>query len=330
MAIEFVGNTLSDFFADASGGSLTSVTSTNIRDSALCANELAVAIQGGNSSPFSIVLDSAAVDCWIHCRVDFNGIGSNAAGGDWLKVYDASDNEIAIIDFTSDDLRAQAVGDSTVNGTTIENWPNDGMTLDVHVVVNGSTDITVSFYKDGSLLSEAVAANTGAKGGAKTITFTNFDLTFNNQTNYYSEFIVTSGGESTIGWRLGCLEPDGTGNHTDFEGDYVELSDDDLATAAATGTNGDRVSSTVTYGGPSTSGGIRAVIAKCVATKGDSGPGTLKQFLRISATNYDGSGEALTINNMAYMEEWATNPATASAWQSSDLTGIEVGVEASA
>lgn len=323
MTILFVGNTLSDFFADASSIGMTSETTTNVRDSSLSPNELQVPISAVGSSPFGIELEAEYTDLWVHFRADFNGIEFNAADGSFLNIYDGSDDLIASLDFNNDAIRTQAVGDTTVTGESFV-WSNAPITIDVHVEVSGG-NIVVTFYRDGSVLDTVTAANTGGKGGGQTILFSNEDVTNSTTSMYFSEFIVTNA-ESTRGWRLGCLEPDGTGNYSDFEGGYVELSDDDLATAAATGTAADRVSSTVTYSGPSSAGGIRAVIAKCVATKGDTGPATLTQFLRISSTDYDGSGEALTVDNTAYMEEWATNPATATGWSTTDLAGIEVGV----
>lgn len=329
MTILFVGNTAADFFTDANSAGLYTTTDTDHRDTTVVPNDLAVNVSDGSSSPFTINLGAEYTDVWVHFRCLTPNIRNGAANGHWFDFYDGSSNVLGFADMDSDDFSIYATGDGSAKGVDVTSFPrNDNITFDFHIEVNGSTDITVSMYKDGSLVSTATNANTGGKGGLQIFSFTNDDITYTSDTAKYSEIIVTSGGESTLGWRLACLEPDGAGFHSDFEGDHVELSDDDLATAAGAGSSGDKVSSTVTYSGPTTTAGIRAVIAKSVATRGDSGPSTMKQFLRIGSTDYEGSAEGLSIDNTQYMEEWATNPNTSSPWQSSELNSLEVGVKA--
>lgn len=330
MTIEFVGNTLADFLADVSGAGMEHYSSegSDRYDETRVPNALYVPIDANGTSPFTIYTEAEAADCWVHFQYRNPEMYANGAGGALIWVYDESDNILGGIDAISDSLRAYANGDSAQYGLQSAMASLEFQTIDLHVEVDAS-NITVTLYKNGSQISTAVSSNTGGKGGVKRIFFVNDDMSYyDGSSSYFSEFIVTGGGESTLGWRLSCIEPTGEGNYTDWDGGFAQLANPDIAVSAGASADGERVSSTVTYNGEATPAGIRAVILKTLVSKGDVGPGTVKPFLRIGATDYEGASQPVTTNMDSYDEVWENNPATSAAWDTADIASLEIGIKA--
>ena len=335
MTILFAANTPADFLQADDDHGLFYSTDTESRDANYVPHDIGFTAYEYAATPFGMEFSSPSTDFWLHFRVYIPGVSSSGARNDFylLALYDASDNMIARIRGFDADFYAQAIADTTVTGASMPTGANRTWILDLHVVVNGTTDITVDMYLNGARVSSATAANTGGLGGVSRVLFENNNVANvagggTSDTMHYSE-IVCLDGESPRGWRLSELFPASAGDHTDFDGDYTELGDENLASAAAGGANGDRVSSNLsTYNGPASSSAIRAVVSKAVAAKGTTGPGTLVQSLRIGATDYDGSSVALSTDYASLMEVWDNNPATASGWATSDFAGTQIGLKA--
>jgi hypothetical protein len=333
MTIRFLGATADDFFAEGSTV-LTNVTTSNARDASYSTHELRQQLTESGSSPMSQTF-TVSSDMWLHYRTHYpTDPASQFALGEWFQVYNDADELLMQIDQSAGtnsngSLKLRVYGDSTVSTAGLSLAGSDEFTVDINLEVT-PTAITATVYHDGSSVLTATAANTsGLKAGATRVVWLGDDITdLTTDYQYYSEFIITDA-ESTIGWRLATLMLDGTGTYTDFEGGWDELSDMNFTTVAATDTANDRVSSTVAaYNGPVTPTGIRGVFGKAIATKGDTGPANALQFLRISATDYDGTSTALAIDNTALLEEWAINPATGVAWTTANLAAIELGIKA--
>lgn len=328
MTILFVGNTPADFLADISNAGLTYSTGDAHFDPAYVPNSIGLVNPGNDQgNPFSLVLGAEYTDFWLHFRTLSGRFAFSSSSGVMLSFKDGGETLIGTLDFTSDTVRVQAVGDTTENGAAYRVPSLSSYTVDMHVAVSGG-NITVSYYHNGGLISTAVAANIAAKGGVQSVVFENFDTSQDVRTINYSEIICTNA-EPTVGWRLASLVPDGVGFHAGFVGDYTDLADGNVATAAGTDTALDKLSSTLSaYGGPASPAAIRAVIAKCVATRGDTGPANMRQFLRIASTDYEGSLQSLATGNAAYMQIWDQNPNTLVDWDTANLAALEVGVKA--
>lgn len=333
MTVHFVGGTAQDFFAEGSTV-LTDVTTTNARDTAYSDYELRQTQIRDASTPISQEFPPSP-DMWAHYRTRYAvDIFGQFASGYFLQVFNAAGQLLA---------RLQKVGTNssapvfcTVYGDTTENAANSILTgnlafftEDVRVRVT-ATSITMDYYRDGSLVNTATAANTtGSKGPATRFEWSSNDVVDGTSGfQYFSEIIITDG-ESTLGWRLGTLTPDGVGFHADFDGNWEELSDLNFTTAAATDTDGDRVSSTLSaYGGTATTTNVRGVFGKAIASRGDTGPANAVQFIRIGSTDYDGATQALAVDNTSLLQEWSVNPATSSPWDTAALAALELGIKA--
>lgn len=328
MSIVFLASTVADFFNDGADN-FTSTTDTTLRDPNYQPYDIEIEAPRGDSNPFTIEFGSAVADVWVHYRMLMPATSASAASGDVFRFLNVNDDVLLIGDLNSNDLTLDLYADSFTTSISSNNFTENVVkTIDIHLQVN-PTEMVADFYVNGTLLLSATGANTAGLEPAPTrFEFSVDDWTSGfDETAKFSEIIVTDG-EDTRGWRLATLEPDGAGNYTDFDGAFGDVAGFDIASAIGTGTADDRASFSLSaYNGTATPAGIRGVFAKSLASKGDTGPTNMRQFLRIGGTDYDGSSVALDFSLGGFIEEWATNPA-GGAWSTSDFASLEVGVKA--
>jgi hypothetical protein len=141
----------------------------------------------------------------------------------------------------------------------------------------------------------------------------------------FSEMVATDG-ESTIGWRVAALKPNGNGANTDWSGDYNDIVTAGDGTMISDATVGDKENWTLSaYAGASSPASIRGLVTKYMASKGTTGPQNIEPIVRLSSTDYFKSPVSPD-NIKAIYADWTVNPATSAAWATSDLTSIQVGV----
>ncbi|AMO44113.1 hypothetical protein vBRpoSV10_54 [Ruegeria phage vB_RpoS-V10] len=320
MTILFVGNTPEDV-----GGVTVSTTATTERDALY--NTSAISAQvGPYSTPLGIQLPTTSADMWLHFRQYFTvGMVGGSADGEVLSIYAAGGNKIATIDLLDGTWIPIVYGATTVTGAAMAMGAGV-LTLDIHLEV--STNITLTFYVGGVLMTTATAA-VGAAGPASRIVWSNEDTSSGFENTYYSEFIVTDG-ESTIGWRLATLAPDADGTHTAWVGDYAALTTAQDGSTISAATAGLRESWNLgPYNGPVMASGVRAVVSKLFAQKGQTGPQHIVPFTRIGGVDYDLS--AITPTPLApIMGIWDNDPSTGVTWNTAALAAIEMGVKSEA
>lgn len=329
MTILFVGNNSVDFFGKQTGDYLQTSTFTNLRDTALVNDHLSnTNVDDNMSYPFGINLGAAYTDMWVHFRFRTADISSSAVSGYMLSFRDASNNLIGRLDFQSDDLFCVAYGSGgSASSAVIDGFPAfTNMTFDVRMQQTGGNNI-ITLYLNGAFVRQASFAQ-GTRGAPQTVIWDTFDMVdANDQTLMWSEFIITSD-EPTRGWRLAVLPPTAAGFHTDWTGPVTSVNSNDLLTAINGDANLEKNSYTLTYNAPATDAGIRAVIAKAIASRAPIGPANMRQFVRIGGTDYEGAQHALTLGQVDYMHEWAVDPATSGAWSSTTIAAMEIGVKA--
>jgi hypothetical protein len=330
MTILFVGNTPAQFYA--SSAELEYDTSTEHRDSDFVPNDIGYTVSEGGTTYFDHELDSEVTDFWLHYRMYFPRVDNfNVLDNQrWVTLYDGSDNVLLRFEGHRPNNWIDVVGDTTGVGASFGLGQMRSFTIDIHVEVNGTTDITGTLYVNGAKVSTATVANTGGRGGVARVLWENYNTTQLNSgsqdTSHVSEIIMTSG-EPTRGWRLAQLNPSAAGNHTDFTGTPDTLADGDLASGVSAGADGDRMSNTLTaYGGPATASGIRAVVAATVAAKGDAGPDRLSQSVRIGGTDYDGTPVDLATEYQPLFTIWDNDPASGVGWDTADFATMELGL----
>lgn len=161
---------------------------------------------------------------------------------------------------------------------------------------------------------------------------------------YIDDLVITSMDTTTTPPFLGdrrviTLYPSGDGNYSQFTGsdgnsvNNYQLMDEsssiNLTDYVESATAGHRDSYAMEN--PSlTPANVHAVQVSVCAAKVDAGNRTGKTFVRISGTNYDGPTFFPASSPLVHSNLMETSPATASAWTSSELNGLEAGVKVEA
>lgn len=279
---------------------------------------------------FRIDTPTPSGDYWFHCRMQFTNTAASTVDGHLWDFYDANDDLIARVDFLNGFGWAEVYGDTTEEGNSFS-FPLflTGM-CDVMISTSGG-NLTMEIYLNGGVVSSATAANTGGVGPCTYMTATHDDMVTSPNSNeawiFYSEIIVTDN-EPTIGLRLATMRPDSQGDDNDMTGSPLDLNNNDGLTIS-TDTVGHRESWNLSaYNGPASPTSVRALVTKTRSRKGVTGPQSVRHYLRIGTTNYDAASTITPANNSPEMTVWDTNPATTSAWATSDFTGLQQGVEA--
>jgi hypothetical protein len=145
-----------------------------------------------------------------------------------------------------------------------------------------------------------------------------------------SQVIVSS--ESTIGWVLSTLFPDGNGANTAWTGNYTAIDEfildtNDYIEAIATG-----LIETSTVSNINAAYSTYNVKALAVAMRASNDAGSvindLQAVVRTSSTNYFSPNLNLPKDGLDYSLQyiWDDNPNTSAAWSQAQVNGVEVGV----
>jgi hypothetical protein len=148
----------------------------------------------------------------------------------------------------------------------------------------------------------------------------------NVQPNAYSEIIVTSGDEPTLGWRLHSKRPDPSlpGLNTFDSGYWGALGNDVMTDGVVTTSTGARISGGfLAYTGPEEPLGIRGIMHSARYLKNGSDL-AVRAMMRIDDTNYD-TPDFLYVDNNRIMAYWEENPDTNLPFEVADFAGLQGG-----
>lgn len=321
MSILFVGSAPEDL-----GGAAIAYTGARCRDPNFTpvASEVKL-VQDGGSYPFNVNFAPATDEVWLHFRLETNrpNYQVNAADGILWDFYSAN-TRIGYINCSNDEFYFTFGGVSVEISIT----ENIAHTFDFRFFRDG-VNYTVDCYQGGAL--QATATWASALPIIDSARFVHSDVVYypDLYSMWYSEFIVTDGAESTLGWRVATLEPNLAGTHTAWDGVPANLVNFGDGLGISTPTPNVKESWTLSaYAGPATSSGVRAVVNKLLANTGASGPTQMTPFIRHAATDVDGT--VFTPNGSIHMDVMDTNPQTTLGWDTADLAALEIGVKSTA
>ncbi len=329
MTILFVGSS-----QDEIGGHLVEDTAAGYFDPNFTDRSLKVYLDGPDQKVFTIRHEEpTSTVTWFHfnCFIEVP-TQTNLSGEDgwWFSCLDINGNTLFEWQLENGIHYLRVYGDSTQDSPSV-GFPRGSLyKFDVKVTVG--SDITVEYYLDGNLQTSVTAANSGGKGKPVQWTFFHDDMVGSYSDNYYfplyySEFIVTDN-ESTIGWRLSSLTPNSQGFHDGWQGGVAEIQQGYDGLLIGSNTAGQKESWNLTaYNGPTSVSSIRAVINKFTANAGETGPTQITPFTRIGGTDYDSTVFTPNGNHLDVLD---LNPATGLAWDTADLSTLEVGVKSTA
>ena len=322
MAILFVGSTPSDL-----GGITTNNTNSPGRDPNF--TPLGSRLDGDfdeEGGGFSIITEPPTSNIvWYHFIFETNQDTSyNYIDGHWFTIYSGS-TIVARADVRDSDWSLTGGGATSANFFPFT--PNVQTTYDIKVECDG-TNVTVTMYMGGVVAATLTYASTVSPPNH--LSFDHFDMVWNtsDRTYYYSECIVTDN-EATIGWRLATLTPGAAATYSDWDGTPANLVTFGDGLGIASNVAGQKESWNLsTYLGPASTGNVRAVVNKMIASAGLSGPTQITPFVRHAATDADGT--TFTPNGELYVEVLDTNPQTGLGWDTADFATLEIGVKSTA
>jgi hypothetical protein len=325
MTILYATNDQTDF-----PGSTISTDTTNF-DSNYVSEAFQVS-SGGSTSEVQVSwsrLPQASGDVvWFHFQYrKSHGSSTTSADGDVLfELYDTAMVQMFNFGFLNGIVSGNVFGSTTGTANIAGNFSGTTLrTIDVMVDIT-SPNLTVEVYDGGVLVFTQTVTNNG-KLKPSAIRWRVRDISDAAVTDfqYVSEFIVAD--ESTVGMRVTALKPNAAGNYSEWDGDHVETGDTSLATGASSISAGQKLSSVPSAFIAPASTAMRAlVVVNKASTRGPTIT-DLRNFLRISATDYFGASMGVDETITDHVTVWDVNPGTGIDWASIDITGIEVGIE---
>jgi hypothetical protein len=303
MSILFASNDEAEF-----PGAIVSTTAGDFRSAYV---SRAFQVSSGTSVPTHITLTKipqAAGDVvWIHFqhRKQHGAINANSDGDCFFELYDTAANKIFDVTFVNGVFSGNLYGTTTATTAIVGNF--DGTVLraiDIKVDIT-TPNITVEIYDGGVIAFNETVTNNGKLKPAGFV-WRSFDVTglSGTDTQFISELVVAD--ESTI--SMGLSEMQG----------------------ASSDATAEKMSSTLaTFAGPASSA-LRALVVHNRGSVRGGVVGNLRNFLRISATDYNGASMGPTAETKSLITVWDTNPNSAVDWDTTDFSGVEVGVESQA
>lgn len=318
MTIVFASNDLADF-----PGAIAVATAGDFRSDYV--SEAFEVSNGGGSAIFgswTMFPEVSGNITWIHFQFkkDTNSGGSNADGYGLFLAYDSTGT--IVFYFNILDGAWQTIINGGI-GSFGDRWGKSLTAVDIMIDTTGA-NCTVKLYLNGALIHQNTQTSSAGNPVALNWRSADQDNAGTQTHETVSEFIVADADTRNLG--LAILTPNAAGNHTAWEGDHVETGDSDLGTGAVADATGLKLSSDLTaYAGPATSGFFALVVVNKASTRGSVGD--LRNFLRISAADYNGAAMGVSETIKSYVTVWNTNPNTTDTWGSADIAGVEIGVE---
>lgn len=290
------------------------------------------AINRAGSSKFSLkVFDDTATEFWVHAKCFIPSYGSgnvyNGGGSPIFMAYASNGDPIGGLACVNTSyltaIHAVCGGVTSTYSTQIMSLIPKGelFDLDFHCWYVGTT-LNMDLFINGIA---AVTGMTRGSYGDRLINYCEIGSPHPGD-SFFSEIIVTSGNDQTVGWHLHSKDPDpaAPGINTFNSGIWGSLATSDTGDGVVTDTAGARITGQfMDYTGPATPIGIRAVVQSARFIKNGASL-SLRGQLRASAVNYDLS-DAEFVDETRVLTVWEENPVTSLPWQVADLDAIEGG-----
>jgi hypothetical protein len=282
------------------------------------------------TSEMLLDFNANVTEAWIHMYLYQETVAGNVDG--WIQIKKLDGSDAFRINLNSDgtwDVQAYQ-GSTWVNlfTTASSQISNSAAAFDLYLKVNGSTG-EATLYKDG--------VSQGTFSGDTSLDNASFGrLHFYGQTGgsnelNISQIIVAS--ESTIGWVLMTLSPDGNGANTAWTGTFADIDEFTLNTAdyiEAIATNLVETSTATNINAAYSTYNVKGV-AVGIRASNDSGSviSDLQAAVRVGSTNYFSPNLGLTKDGTDYSKYyiWENNPATSAAWAQAAVNALEIGVK---
>ena len=325
MAIVFATNDISDFV-----GAGISTDSTDRRTAYVSQAFITSANSVGQAGliAFTRIPTVAGNITWIHFQYaksrDFTGGGSD--GFAVLELFSGSGVKILDFDMSNGVIRLRLFGSSTLTANITGNMIGQNAPMAVDIKIDLTSDISVEMFVNGVSKYNQSQAWSSSPGNPAGIYWRIADASdFGAILQYTSELIVAD--ESTIGMGLSKMVPNAAGNYSQWQGDHAATGDSDVGTGVSTDAISQKLSSGLSsIIGPASSA-LRALVVNTKASTRGGTVNDLRTYLRISSTDYNGAAMGVDGDIKSHITVWDTNPDSAADWDTTDFSGVEVGVE---
>ena len=215
---------------------------------------------------------------------------------------------------------------STIGTTASPVLVNAAANIDFEVVRHLTTGV-FRIYKDGTQIF-SFTGDTDTDNPVGQMRFQG--LTTNTREANLSQVIVAD--ESTIGWKLATLSPDGNGANTAWTNDFTAVDESTYNSADFIETNALTQTETFTVSNINAAYSTYNVKAVGVSMRASNDSGSavndIQAVLRTAGVNYTSANLALTKDGNEYTVQalWQTNPNTTAVWTQSEVNALEAGV----
>lgn len=281
-------------------------------------------------------MSALSTDFWVHFEVAFlNRVAGT--GGAFVQLIDSATDQVVVqldfdagtecvLEYWDGAALTELAGSHTFNdfgGTAADRY-----TIDIHCKIANSGG-RFAWYVNGSLKAEFTGdtLNTGFTS-VDTVKLLNPNQASTTSTtaNVYSQVIIAT--QSTIGWKLGTMSPDGAGTYTAWDGAYTEVDQNGIDDTDYISGNALNEKEYVTVSAPPATAGFQIIGVVVSARAQRNGARSISLDCRAGGT--DGLGSFFTPDAgpvpYPYQQIFYVNPATSAGWVGSDLTNLEVGV----
>ena len=263
---------------------------------------------------------------WMHFTLGQSNSGLNWDQTDFFRFYDVGATELFSLDIRDTLIDWNLKADSTVSFT----YPAIAGALlifDVQFIKNGTTDLTMNVYINGSFQGTLTAANTADKGVPTNFVMTNTDGS-SGGTLYFGECVIAN--EDTRGWRMYQLKPVAFGVNQEWDGSASTVVDGSLLTGISTDIADERASFGVNnIENIPDAALIDRLAIQTYGQRGATGLTAFNHYFRYEDTSIvDDANVGLSTSTQLVVDEYVLNPDTTAAWITADIQGLQIGVRA--
>lgn len=274
---------------------------------------------------------------WIHFdHISTYSGGSTTNAADWVVIFDSSGVEririAAATNSTNPTVvlkKVNAAGTATTLATSTAAIAGSSLnTFDIYVDYSASG--TLTFYQNGTqIVTYSGDVTTDGQTSLAKVGLTQiWDANNITYASMYSQVIVAT--TDTRSMKLATIQPVANGNVMQWTGAVSDVNETTLsdATAITSGTS-DQLAQFTVPSLPSGTFGVEAIVQSVRASRGSTGPQNLQFVARTGGSDYTSSSQSLITSYQNYQYLWATNPATGSAWTTSEIAaaGFNLGIK---
>lgn len=268
----------------------------------------------------------AGNEIWFHFTLGYSNSSTLWDENDHIRLEDPANTLVVSSDIRDGFIDWNLYGDTTAS-FTYRNIADALLVHDLHIVKNGTTDLTMTLYINGAFQGTRTVANAADKDLPTNLSMTNLD-TNNGGTLYFGECVIAD--EDTRGWRLYQLTPTAFGVNQEWDGEATSVTDGSLLTGIATDVANERASFGVSrIENIPDDALIDRICIQTYGQRGETGLTSFNHYFRYEDTTIEDDADLVLAQTVGlFLDEYATDPKTVLPWTTAGIQGLQIGVRA--